>query len=170
MSMVSDHFKKSTVAALAKNRPSLRFACCEWMVGPLLEAGVDKRVIDVLAPMIVIYYHGLGHFEAVKVPHNVPNCGWKINDGKERLFYCTDVSSLSGVEAKNYNYYMIESNFHKSEIEARIAAKQAAGEFAYELEACKNHLSYEQAMDWLAANAGPNSQYIFLHQHKEKGK
>ena len=170
MSMVSDHFKKSTVAALHRERPSIRWACCEWMVQPLLEAGVDKRVIDVLAPMIVIYYHGLGHFEAVKVPHNVPNCGWKLNDGRERLFYCTDVSSLSGIEAKNCDYYMIESNHTHAEIQARIAAKQAAGEFAYEIEASRNHLSFEQALDWLAANMGPNSQYIFLHQHKERRK
>lgn len=170
MSMVSDHFKKSAVAALAKNRPSLRFACCEWMVGPLLEAGVDKRVIDVLAPMIVIYYAGLGHFEAERIPHNVDNCCWHIWYGNDSLFYATDCSSLSMIKAENYRTYMIESNHRRAEIEARIAAKRAAGDFAYEEQAMHNHLSQEQALDWLAANMGPNSQYIFLHQHKERRK
>lgn len=25
----------------------------------------------------------------------------------------------------------------------------------------------EQAEDWLARNAGPNSKFVFLHQHRE---
>lgn len=138
------------------------------MVQPLVDAGVSKRVIDVLSTAIVIYYSGLGHFEAVKVPHNVPNCGWKINDGKDRMFYCTDVSSLDGIEAKNFDLYMVEANHDRAEIEERIAAKHAAGEFSYEEAAARNHLSREQAEDWLARNAGPNSKYVFLHCHVDK--
>ena len=42
------------------------------------------------------------------------------------------------------------------------------GEFSYEYRAAQNHLSQEQALDWLARNVGPNSRYEFLHQHKEK--
>lgn len=55
----------------------------------------------------------------------------------------------------------------RAEIEERIVEKQARGEFAYETRAAQNHLSQEQALDWLARNAGPNSMYVFLHQHKE---
>jgi len=43
-----DHFQPRTVRALHKERPTLRWGCCDWMVVPLLEAGVDKRVIDVM--------------------------------------------------------------------------------------------------------------------------
>ena len=43
-----DHFKKATIKKLAQERPSLRFACCEWLLKPLLECGVDRRNIDVL--------------------------------------------------------------------------------------------------------------------------
>ena len=169
----SDHFKPSTVRKLHQLHPAIRFGCCEWMAGTLLEAGVDKRVIDVLRPRFQFDY---GEFtvQAERVSHNVENCGYKImifdlkNNDAETVFYATDCATLDGIEAKNFDLYMIEANHRRAEIEARIAEKQAAGEFAYEVEACRNHLSYEQAMDWLAANAGPNSRYILLHQHREK--
>ena len=44
----SDHFKKETVKRLAKERPCLRFACCEWLLDAALACGVDKHNIDVL--------------------------------------------------------------------------------------------------------------------------
>jgi len=170
----SDHFCKSTVQALHQERPALRWGCCEWMVPHLLEAGVDKRVIDVLSP-----YEGSDDARLCKglaviypsfIPHDVPNCAWHIFDGKEHLFYATDTSTLDHIEAKDYDLYLIESNHAKAEIEARIAYKQSRGEFAYEVRAARNHLSQEQALDWLARNAGPNSKYVFLHQHMEKEK
>lgn len=171
-----DHFKFSTVSALHKRRPSLRWGCCEWMVAPLLEAGVDKREIDVIEPTPpggtsrAMCYRDIAIVSPVPVPHNVPNCGWKIYHGHESLFYCTDCSSLDGVFAENFDLYMIESNHRRAEIEERIAAKRAAGEFAYEVAAAQNHLSEEQALDWLAKNMGPNSRYCLLHQHVDREK
>lgn len=136
---------------------------------------MDKRQIDVydFGPDTEFMYVTLGiRVRPEKLPHNVPNCGYHIFNWTldEKLFFATDCSSLDGIEAKNYGLYMIESNHKKAEIEARIAAKQAAGEFAYEEEAARNHLSEEQAMDWLAANMGPESRYVLLHQHQEKEK
>lgn len=170
----SDHFNPATVRTLHKRRPTLRFGCCEWMVRPLLEAGVDKRVIDVYEPTPQgstsrsMIYNNLAIISVDYIPHNVPNCAYHISCKHERLFYATDCSTLDGIEAKNYDYYLIESNHTKADIEARIAEKIEAGEFSYELEAMRNHLSEEQAIAWLAENAGPNSKYQFLHQHRPR--
>lgn len=168
----SDHFRPATVRALHRERPSLRFGCCEWMVGPLLEAGVDKRVIDVYNEDARFYYPGtkplIQSVEAVKTLHNISNCAWKIQIGGEKVFYATDCSTLDGIVAKGYGLYLIEANHSRADIEARIAAKLTAGEFSYELEAMRNHLSEEQAVAWLTENAGPNSKYQFLHQHSDK--
>lgn len=160
-----DHFKPRTVRALAQERPALRWGCCDWMVRPLLDAGVDKHMIDVLYPWSTADY---GHFKVRPEPlvHNVPNCGYHIQFGSERLFYATDTGTLAGVQAKGYDLYLIESNHTRADIEARIAAKQAAGEFAYEYAAAQNHLSYEQAMEWLAKNMSPLAKVEFLHGHK----
>lgn len=166
-----DHFKPSTVGRLHQERPAIRWGCCEWMVPHLLDAGVDKRVIDIYMPGIgTNYYKDKTIIIPVEVPHNVPNCGYKIFSFLERgekLFYVTDTGSLDSVTADGYDLYLLESNHTKAEIEARVAEKIAHGEFAYEYRAAQNHLSQEQALDWLARNAGPNSRYEFLHQHKE---
>ena len=162
----SDHFKPATVRALHQERPALRFGCCEWMVESLVDAGVDKHKVDVLYPDIEFIYSSF-KVEPVTLFHNVPNCGYRITDSEERrLFYATDTGTLDGIEAKNYDLYMVEANHTKAELEARMEAKLAAGEFAYELAAAQNHLSREQAEDWLYKNMGPSSQYVFLHQHQ----
>ena len=163
-----DHFKPRTVAVLAYARPTLRWGCCAWMVQPLVDAGVDRRKIDVLSPGEIYRYNGLAEISPEHLHHNVPNCGYRIKIGAERLFYAKDCGTLDGIEAKNYDLYLIEANHTKAEIEARIAEKLEAGQFAYEYAAAQNHLSREQAMDWLSENAGPNSMYQFLHQHHNR--
>lgn len=171
----SDHFNPRTVRALHKERPALRWGCCKWMVGPLLEAGVDKRRIDVIRPdkpgetTHAMIYNGLAIVWPELLVHNVPNCGWHIEHGGERLFYATDTGTLDGIEARGYDLYMVEANHIRAEIETRIKLKKAAGEYAYECEAKRNHLSREQAEDWLYQQMGPKSQYVFLHQHREDG-
>lgn len=170
-----DHFNASAIRALHKTRPNVRFGCCEWMVSLLAENSVDPRRIDLLKPD-EFYCYGQFYVEPFEVTHNVPNCGWKVwheterpnNRRFEKLFYVTDASDLDGIEAKDYDLYMIECNHKEDEIRERIAAKEAAGEYAYEVEAARNHLSWEQAMSWLAVN-GPNSKFIPMHQHVDKG-
>lgn len=161
-----DHFKPRTAAALHRERPALRWGCCEWMVGPLLEAGVDKRMIDVLTPGLRFVYQGLGTVMPERLAHNVPNCGYHIWMGGETIFYATDTGSLDGVTANGYDLYLVEANHTRAELETRLEAKRAAGEYAYEWAAAQNHLSREQAEDWIYQNIGPNGRYAFLHQHE----
>lgn len=179
-----DHFNPATVGHLHRERPALRWGCCEWMVPPLIEAGVDKWAIHAYARMrkngeidrdnplfnggVIWGYDFHCSLIPFHLPHDVPNCGYMIFIGNEKLFYATDTATLDHIEAKDYDLYLIEANHTRAEIEARIAAKQARGEFAYEFRAAQNHLSQEQALDWLARNAGPNSRFHFLHQHKEE--
>ena len=166
----SDHFNPSTVRALHRERPALRWGCCEWMVGPLLEAGVDKRVIDVMQFDDTMCYWRLCAVQPVQLVHDVPNSGWRIrlfyDKNDEWLFYTTDTGTLDGIEAKGYDYYLIEANHKREELEARAKEKLARGEFSYEMRAAANHLSEEQALEWLYEQMGPNSKYMFLHQHK----
>lgn len=166
-----DHFKPATVRALHRERPGLRWCCCPWMVEPLLEAGVSKRVIDVAEPGGGNTYGNVVSVAPVETVHNVPNCAWSIfwggGDGWS-VFYATDCATLDGIEAEEYDWYFIEANHKEAELEARLAAKLEAGEFAYEAAARENHMSEEQAMAWLRENMGPNSRYVLLHQHEDK--
>ena len=164
-----DHFVPSTVRRLHQERPTLRWGCCEWMVPHLLEAGVDKRVIDVFTPRRCFIYRGECTIVPERLTHNVPNCGYHIWKENESVFYATDTGTIDGIEAKGYDWYFIEANHTQEDIAARAAEKQAAGQYAYEIKAAENHLSQEQALDWLYQNMGPKSQYVFLHGHEERG-
>lgn len=108
--------------------------------------------------------------EPVKLEHNVPNCGYKLDFNGERAIYCTDMNNLDDVVAENFNLYLIEANFSEKEIQERINAKLEQGIYPYELDAVHNHMSREKCDDWLINNLGKNSKYIYMHQHKERGK
>lgn len=161
-----DHFSAAAVRALHKERPALRWGCCEWMAPNLIVCGIEPRDIDIYTAGYWFEYRDFD-IMPVKLLHDVPNCGYRIQSD-ELLFYATDTSTLDHIEAKDYDLYLIEANHTRAEIEARIADKLSRGEFAYETRAAQNHLSREQALYWLARNAGPKSRYVFLHQHREK--
>ena len=165
----SDHFRKSTVSALARRRPTLRFVCGDFLVESLLEAGVDKRNIDVCGVESAFYYPTLSAMvQTFPLVHDVPNLSYLLKIGRETLFYATDTGTLDHIQAHGCDLYLIEANHTKEELEARKKAKQAAGQYAYESRAAATHLSQEQAMDWLYRNMSPSSQYVFLHQHQAK--
>ena len=166
-----DHFRPSTVAMLARMRPSLRWCAPAWMAQPLIDAGVMRGCIDVIKPgpqgrLVYCIGDKAVVVAAEELQHNVPNVGYKLRIGDEWVFYATDTGTLDGISAKNYDMYLIEANHTQMEITQRLMEKLQAGEYAYEYKAAENHLSKEQATDWLLENVGPNSEYQFLHQHK----
>lgn len=162
-----DHFKASTIGRMAKERPLLRFGACEWLVKPLLDAGVSKRQIDILESG---YSFDYGAFSVIPFPlkHDVPNCGYKVHFPGGKAIYATDTDNLDGVIAKDYDLYLIEANFETAEIRERILQKEIAGQYAYEYRVLKNHLSKEQCDNFLARNMGEQSEFIYLHMHEER--
>lgn len=162
-----DHFKPSTVAALAKSRPSLRWAVCDWMVAKLLYIGVRESQIDVIRLGQAVSYEGIAAIMPQKLVHDVPNCCWHIFTKSGSLFYATDTGTLDGIEAKGYDIYMVEANHKQAEIEERFHQKRDWGYFAYEKRAAENHLSEEQAVDWLTKNMSRKSIWIPMHQHRQ---
>ena len=161
-----DHFKKSTIRRLARGRPTLRFACCEWLVKPLLEAEVIAENIDVLE-IGKKYDYGLFQISPVLLYHNVPNCGYRVFFNSEKVFYATDTTTLKGIEARDYDLYLVEANYDEEEIAERIAKKEADGIYPYEYEVLKNHLSKKDCNDFVYSNMGPHSKFVYLHEHKE---
>lgn len=163
----SDHFKPSTVRKLASERPLLRFACGEWLVPELVGCGVDKMKIDILQPKTE-YDYGLFKIIPETLTHNVPNFGWRIFTGSEKVFYATDTGNLDGIEAKGYDLYMVECNYELDEITERIKQKEANGEFIYEYDVIKNHLDKTQTDEFILSNMGDNSEYVYLHEHEQE--
>ena len=162
-----DHFYPSCIKTLARERPTLRFGCCKWLYKNLLAVGVNRRNIDIYTPDTVNDYKKF-KVEAFSLTHNVPNCGYKIQIGREKLMYATDTNNLYGISAPDYDLYLIEANYEDKEILERIAEKEAKGQYAYEKEVLKNHLSKQNCDDFIARNAGIKSKYIYMHRHIKK--
>ena len=164
----SDHFNKTTIKNLAKERPTLRFACGRWLAEPLVKCGVSKNQIDVL-DFNITYGYGLCNVIPVPLVHNVPNCGWKIHfSDVGKMIYCTDTNNLNGITARNYDLFMIEANYEDEIIQEKIRKKRENGEYAYEVQVLKNHLSKAKADDFIYQNIGPHSQYIYMHCHVDE--
>ena len=165
----SDHFNKTTLKKLAKERPTLRFGCCEWLVKDLIKCGVDKRNIDVYDNISSFKYSDYLIVTTFDLQHDVLNCGYKLFVNDKKYFYATDTNSLENIEAKDYDMYFIEGNYEdKKQLEERKQKHIEKGEYYYEDRVEKTHLSQVQATEWLMENTGSNSQYIFMHEHKEK--
>lgn len=162
----SDHFSRATLRALSRERPTLRFGCGPWLAAELADC-VDRQQMDILIPGYGFDY-GFCSVYPVRLSHDVPNCGYKLHFPDCKVFYATDTGSLAGIEAKNYDLYLVEANHITEEIRQRIREKKAEGEFAYERRAIETHLSMEQCNDFIYSNAGPQSGYVYLHGHTER--
>lgn len=163
----TDHFNPTTIKILARERPTLRFACCEWLVQPLVESGVNKSNIDVFVAGKMYDYRAFRVFP-FELHHNVPQIGYKVFFGAEKAIYATDTAHLDGIEAKGFDLYMIEANYTEEDLQERIAAKMGTEEYCYELNVANRHLSKEQADAFLLENMGEGSQYVYLHGHVDK--
>ena len=163
----SDHFRPSTIRKLAAERPILRFGCCRWMVPKLIECGVSPTQIDVY-DIGKRYDYKVFALSPIKLYHDVPNCGYRLYFGRKRVLYATDTRTMEGISAKGYDYYFIEANYKKEEIKRKIADKKEQGEYAYEVRAMNEHLSQEEAEDFIYSNMTSKSRYIFLHEHTDK--
>lgn len=165
----SDHFNKATIKKLASLRPTLRFGCREWLVQDLVNCGVDTRNIDIYDTICNFEYGKDFYIANFNLQHDVPNSGYMISMNDKKYFYATDTCSLENVEAKDFDMYFIEGNYEdKAELERRKQKHIENGEFYYEDRVEKTHLSQVQATEWLMKNMSKKSQFIFMHEHKER--
>lgn len=117
------------------------------------------------------YDTGYCFVKACEAKHNVQNCCWHIwfNDGS-KVFYATDMGNLNGITAPYYDLYLVEANYRDEEIQAKIAEKKVNGEYIYEKRVLRDHMSEQDAIDWVYGNMRPDSTYVWLHCHKEESK
>lgn len=134
----------------------------------MIACGVEKKNIDVLE-IGKKYAYDSFKLIPIKLYHNVPNCGFKLYFGEEKMLYATDTSTLDGISAIGYDLYMLEANYEEEEIQERIKAKKEQGVYAYECDVINNHLSKAHCDDFIYKNIKSNGKYIYLHQHKERG-
>lgn len=154
-----DHFNLATIRKLAFERPTLRFACGEWML-PLLEGIKNVDVLDIGK----LYDYGIFKVAPIRLYHDVPNTGWRIFKGEHKTIHCTDTFTLKGITAKNYSLYAIEHNYNEDTIFESIRRKQELGEFTHQIGSINSHLSEQQARQFIFENAGEQYEVVRLHE------
>lgn len=154
-----DHFNIATIKKLAFERPSLRFACGNWLAEYLTEI----KNVDILE-LNKWYNYGNFKISIGQLYHDVQNAFFRIDTGSYKIFRATDTAHLEGISAPNYDLYAIEHNYSEETVHDQIAAIESRGEFAYQKGAVNSHLSYEQAQEFFFNNKGPNSEVIRLHE------
>ena len=166
-----DHFKKTTIKKIAYEYPNIKFIVGNFLVADLVLLGVNKKNIITFDTG---KWYDIGIFK-VKMDylfHDVPNNCLHIEfKNREKLLYATDTSSIDHIKAEGYDMYLIEANYlTDDELRAKIKEQEEKGEYSYYNRVLKTHLSQLQAINWLNENKTNNSQYVFIHQHIEKGE
>jgi mRNA degradation ribonuclease J1/J2 len=154
-----DHLNLSTIKKLAFERPTLRFACGEFLT-EFLE-GIKN--VDVLEAG-KIYDYGQFKVSPIHLYHDVKNFGYRIFKNDTKIIHATDTAHLEGITAKDYDLYAIEANYNEDTIFESIKRKKEKGEFAYQEGAINSHLSEQQARDFIFKNRGVNSKVLRLHE------
>jgi phosphoribosyl 1,2-cyclic phosphodiesterase len=161
----SDHINIKTLYKLAKERPTIRFGCGQWM-----KDYVDgiKNVDFYEAGQVYKYVSNYGSFSIspITLYHDVKNFGYRIFKDGTKIIHCTDTFTLEGVTAIGYDLYAIEHSYDEETIMERILAKEQRGEFAHERGAINSHLSEQQARDFIFKNRAEHSQVLRLHETK----
>lgn len=157
----SDHLNLRTLQKMQSLRPTLRIACCSWLVEEL----PNLKNIDVLE-IGKMYNYGSFKVSPVKTYHDVPNCGWRIFKDDFKTFHITDTAHLEGITARNYDLYAIEHNYCEEKVEKAIREAQAEGRYCHAIGSIQTHLSIQQAREFIDKNKGEHSQVLELHKSK----
>jgi phosphoribosyl 1,2-cyclic phosphodiesterase len=154
-----DHINISTLRRIQLENPRVRIGCCNWMFSYVIEL----KNVDVYETNIEYEYNGVV-ICAVKLYHDVPNCGYRIKVKDYSIFHATDTVHLEGIKAKGYDLYAIEHNFDEDKIVKTINQKRDIGEYAYEIDSIKTHLSLQKAQQFIIENCKEDSEILMLHQ------
>ena len=168
----ADHINPITIKQIAYDYPNIKFVYDKddiYLTKLLTSNGILYKNCLCIG-LDKWYDFGLCKVKLMELHHDVPNAACCIEMNNKKLIYATDTSTLEGIVAKNYDYYLIEANYHsRKELERKIQEAEEKGEFTHLKRVLYTHLCEEDCIDWLKDNMGDNSEYQFIHQHIEKG-
>lgn len=159
-----DHLNPATLKKLVSLRPGLRIAVGEHLAEEAMKSG--SKNIDILKMNQWYNYNGL-YISIFNTYHDVPSNGWRFAHESNKVFFCTDTSTLEGITAKDYSHFFIEHNYNEETVWDIIREKESRGEYAHQRGSINSHLSKQQAQEFFYANRKPGSVLIPLHESKE---
>jgi hypothetical protein len=164
-----DHLLPSTIKKISYNYPTIKFLTgSEVVVEKLVECGVNKKNIYFLEKSYRTYDMGMLGVMIEPLVHDTPNYALHFYINKKSGLYIVDTANVDNIEAKNYDLYLIESNYNEELLNQHIQECIDNGDNENKLyylhRVPRVHLSDTQCNDFLIENMGSNSEYIKLHQ------
>lgn len=161
-----DHCLNSCVKKIALEKPNIKFITNQVNAPHLVELGVAKKNIFALE-LEKWYDIGLCKVRLEYLIHDKSNCALKIDQNGYKLIYIVDTASVDHIEAKDYDYALIEANYlDEEELDRKIEEDKLENRFSHYERVKNTHLSQLGAINWLQKNNIVN--YTFIHEHKEK--
>lgn len=161
-----DHMRVDTINQLASARPTLLWGIPDYLVDEAISMGVmipSKNIVKLESGKL--YQIDDFIFSPFNLYHNVSNVGYRIiqKSTNFKIFHATDTYTLDGIIAKDYDIYAIEHNYDADTIDDVILGKVQNGEYSYEIDAVRNHLSFQKADAFYQKNRKKDSELVKLH-------
>ena len=163
-----DHLSPTTIKHIAYNYPTIKYLTgSDEVVKKLVKCDVNKKNIFILKHS---KWFDLGLIKAKLEPleHDTPNYALMFEYKAKKCVYIVDTASVENIEAKNYDLYLIESNYNEELLEKHIQEcinNNDSEDKLYYLDRVKDtHLSYNKCTDFLLENMGKNSEYVRIHK------
>lgn len=158
-----DHLLPTTIKKIAYNYPTIKYLTgSEEVVKKLVECGVNKKNIFILKSS---KWFDLGLIKAKLEPleHDTPNYALLFEYSHKKCAYIVDTASVENIKAKDYDLYLIESNYKRDILEEHLQNCEVEDRIYLE-RVPLTHLAYEAANEFLINNMGENSVYEYIHQ------
>ena len=160
-----DHINSTTIKSIRYNFPNVKFLCGSSYV-------VEKLVKDSYVPLRNIYVLktnrwfdlGIMKVKLENLVHDTPNYLLKFEIKKKKGIYIVDTANVNGIKAKDYDLFLIESNYKKDILEFHIENCENQDELFYLNRVPRTHLSFESANSFLIENMKSSSQFEYIHK------
>lgn len=161
----TDHYNRTTIKKLSNEKPLIKFIVGEHLYDDLIEIIEPYKVIKVeLNKRYKLGEHLI--ISPIYLYHNVVNYGLRIFKENIKILHATDTYTLEGIEAKNYDYYMLEANFCE-ELIKEIDETLEEGEFNHSIASRENHLSIQKSIEYYnKQNEWGKGIHVMLHKSK----
>ena len=158
-----DHLLPSTIKKISYNYPTIKFLTGSVeVVKKLKELNVPSKNVFYI-PNHFWYDIGIAKVKLELLEHDTPNYALLFEYKGKKCAYIVDTASVENIKAKDYDLYLIESNYKRDILEDHL--RNCAEEDRIYLDRVPlTHLSYEAANTFLIENMGNNSVYEYIHQ------
>lgn len=162
----SDHFNKSTIKRLAKEFPLIAFLVGEHLKDEIKDL-IREEQLFIVQPNRKYRLLNDFYITPFMLYHNVINMGLKLEFKGLKAIYGTDTYTLDGIEAINYDYYLLERNYCEIKAQGILEKAKMNDEFSYINKSIENHLSKQKLELWLAQNnKNGKGKIVYLHESK----